>query len=339
MARIAVLIVAYDSARHAARLAEALTAQTRKPDEIWVLENASPNAPVTEADLPYGAQLIISETNLGFAAGNNLLARQTDADWLAFLNPDAFPEPDWIEQLLAATERYPDTDLFGSAQLAADAPGVLDGVGDVWFFGGIPYRSGYGKSLPIPADGDVFAPCAAASFVRRSLFEALGGFDEDYFCYVEDVDLGFRARLAGARAIQLADAKVHHVGYGSSGRRSEFATYHGTRNRLWTWWKNTPGWLFWLTLPLHAGLTLLLWVSSLRFGLGGAFWRGIRDAWAGRERLNAKREAVQKHRKTSICAVAKAMSWNPLGLLTRAPVMRSVSEPAHKHEKTVTERR
>ncbi|CAN0406899.1 unnamed protein product, partial [Ectocarpus fasciculatus] len=291
MARLAVLIVAYDSAPHAARLAQALNAQTRKPDEIWVLENASPKAPVTEADLPEGARLITSETNLGFAAGNNLLAQQTQADWLAFLNPDAFPEPDWIERLLAATERHPDVDLFGSTQLAADTPGVLDGVGDVWFGAGIPYRSGYGKAIPVPAEGEVFAPCAAASLVRRSVFEALGGYDEDYFCYVEDVDLGFRARLAGSRTIQLPDAKVHHVGYGSSGRRSEFATYHGARNRLWTWWKNTPGWLFWLTLPVHAGLTLLLGISALRFGLGRAYWRGIGDALRGASAINAKRRA------------------------------------------------
>jgi GT2 family glycosyltransferase len=84
---------------------------------------------------------------------------------------------------------------------------------------------------------------------RRSALIELGGFDEDYFCYVEDVDLGFRLRLAGHQCLYIPSSIVHHVGSGSTGgKNSDFAVYHGHRNLVWTYVKDMPGFLFWLFL-------------------------------------------------------------------------------------------
>ena len=132
--------------------------------------------------------------------------------------------------------------------------------------------------------------------IRRDVFEAVGGFDEDYFCYVEDVDLGARARLAGHAAIHVRDAIVNHVGYGSSGRRSVFATWHGTRNRLWTWLKTMPLPLLILTAPLHLAMTLALWLSAARFGHFRLFGRALGDALMGLPGLwrKAARGAVRQ---------------------------------------------
>ena len=319
-----ILIVAYRARETAARLAAALDALTVKPAAILVLENGSPeDERVDPADLPAGAELIVSEENLGFAAGNNRLAAQAATEWLVLLNPDAFPRPDWLAELIAAAERHPDADLFGSTQWVAGAPGVLDGAGDVMNAFGVPYRGGYGKRMDAPAEGEVFAPCAAAMMIRRDVFAGLGGFDEDYFCYVEDVDLGYRARLAGRRAIQVSAAEVDHVGYGATGRRSEFATYHGARNRFWCFFKNTPGWLAWVLAPVHLALTGVFWLSAARFRQFLLFGRAIRDALAGWPRLMEKRRAVQAGRAASIGEIVRALSWNPLGLLTRAPDVRS----------------
>jgi GT2 family glycosyltransferase len=96
---------------------------------VLVLENGSPDGEAVDEALIAGrAELIVSDTNLGFAAGNNRLAEGIDQDWIFLLNPDAFPEPDLIEQLVAATERYPQAALFGCTQMADGAPGVLDGA-------------------------------------------------------------------------------------------------------------------------------------------------------------------------------------------------------------------
>ncbi len=319
-ADVEVLIVAFRSKGTFPRLSAALDAQTVRPAAIHVLENGSPDPErIDLPDLPAGADLIVSETNLGFAAGNNLLAARARSKWLALLNPDAFPEPDWLERLLNAATRYPDAGLFGSTQWVDGENVVLDGCGDVWQAFGIPYRGGYGLSIQPPPEGEVFGPCGAAMMIRRDVFEALGGFDEDYFCYVEDVDLAYRARLSGHRAIQVRSANVVHVGYASSGGRSDFATYHGVRNRLMTFIKNTP--LPWLVVlvPFHIAMTLTLWGFAARSTQSRLFRQAIGDALKAWPRLMVKRRAVQKSRTVSPWALARAWAWNPVRLRTRAP--------------------
>ena len=97
--------------------------------------------------------------------------------------------------------------------------------------------------------GEIFAPCAAAALYRRAAFLEAGGFDEHFFCYMEDVDLGFRLRLLGYRCGYAPAAIVHHVGSGTTGARSPFTVYHGHRNLVWTYVKNMPTPWFWLYLP------------------------------------------------------------------------------------------
>ena len=150
---------------------------------------------------------------------------------MALLNPDAFPEPDWLEALLVAAESNPGFDVFDSKLVNAGNPTVLDGAGDAYHLSGLAWRMGHGS--PVPTSGEyereVFSPCAAAALYRRSALSETGGFDEEYFCYVEDVDLGFRLRLAGHNAMYVLDAGVHHVGSATTGgRHSDFAVIMGT---------------------------------------------------------------------------------------------------------------
>ena len=322
-APVAILIVAYRSRETIPAVIAALAAQTVRPARVRLLENGSPPGErVDPAQLPEWVEFIDSAQNTGFARGNNRLADGVKQDWLLLLNPDAFPEPDWLEQMMAATWRWPEAALFGCTQAAHGAPGVLDGAGDVYHFTGLPYRAGYGRAIDPPREGEVFAPCGAAALIRRDVFERLGGFDEDYFCYVEDVDFAARARLTGETCVQVRDARVSHMGYGSSARRSRFATYHGARNRIWTFFKVTPGWLLWALAPVHLAVTVLLWLSAARFGQFTLFAKAMKDAWAGRAGLRAKRRAVQAERTVSAAAYAARLSWNPLNLLTRAPDVR-----------------
>ena len=103
--------------------------------------------------------------------------------------------------------------------------------------------------------------------IDRALFLRLGGFDERLFCYCEDVDLGYRLRLVGEPTLLVPDAVVRHVGSASTGgRRSDFAVFHGTRNRFWVFVKDTPPVLFWLTLPLHILATVVLFARHATRG-------------------------------------------------------------------------
>jgi N-acetylglucosaminyl-diphospho-decaprenol L-rhamnosyltransferase len=323
-ADVSVLIVAYRSRQTIGRCLDALALQTVAPREVFLVENGSPDEDrLTQADLPDWVNFIENTDNVGFAAANNQLAKLARSTWIAVLNPDAFAHPDWLEQLVQATKRHPDITLFGSTQFAADSDGVLDGLGDVYHATGLAYRAGYGRVVsPLPDEGEVFAPCAAAALYRRDIFERLGGFDERFFCYNEDVDLAYRARLTGQRVVQVRDAAVDHLGYASSGRRSEFATYYGVRNRLWVFLRNTPGWLLWLLMPLHASTTLLLWLSAARFGQFGVYGRALRDALRGWSKIMQSRRDVQAQRSVKPSRIAAAMSWNPINLLTRASDIR-----------------
>lgn len=322
-ADVAILIVAHRSRATIPLVIAALAAQTWRPARVRLLENGSPAGERVEAaGLPGWVEFIDGEANLGFAGGNNLLARGVETRWLLLLNPDAYPDPDWIEEMMAAAERWPDAALFGCTQRAHGAPGVLDGCGDVYHFTGLPYRAGYGKAMGPPPEGEVFGPCGAAALIRRDVFEALGGFDADYFCYVEDVDFAARARLLGHIAVQVRDAAVSHVGYASTGRRSAFATWHGARNRLWTFFKVTPGWLLWVLAPVHLCVTALLWLSAARFGQFTLFAGALKAALAGWPDLMVKRRDLQARRTITPLAYARQLSWNPLNLLTRAPDVR-----------------
>jgi N-acetylglucosaminyl-diphospho-decaprenol L-rhamnosyltransferase len=323
---ISVLIVAYRSRQTLGQCLETLALQTVQPRQVFVLENGSPDGErIDKSTLPNWVSFVESEKNLGFADGNNRLAAVATGEWLALLNPDAFPRKDWLEQLLAASVRYPEVSIFGSTQYAAGYPGLLDGVGDVYHAAGLAYRAGYMRPVALlPQDGEVFAACGAAAFIRRSVFESLGGFDERFFCYNEDVDFAYRAKLAGHRTVQLRDAAVDHLGYASSGRRSEFATYYGVRNRLWVFLKNTPGWLFWVLSPVHCAVTLLLWLSAARFGQFTVFGRALGDAGRCWSEMMASRREIQRSRVASTWQIARAMSWNPVRLFTRAPDVRPV---------------
>jgi GT2 family glycosyltransferase len=171
------------------------------------------------------------------------------------------------------------------------------------------WRRNYG--LPATAlnePQEVFSACgAAAMFARRDFLDA-GGFDDTYFAYLEDVDLGFRLRLAGARCFYLPQAVVHHVGSASTGRRSDFAIYHGYRNMIWTFVKDMPAPLFWLYLPLHI-LTILLFLGVYTWrGQGRAALRALSDALAGLPAVLRKRRQVQAESVASGEDLRAAMS-------------------------------
>jgi GT2 family glycosyltransferase len=319
-----VIVVTHNSAHWLARMAAAVAAQTEPRWRLVIVDNASrPDQRPRQADLPPGASIIQSENNLGFAEANNLAARDADTPYLVFLNPDAFPEPGWLGALIAAAERFPQVAAIGSTQLRADAPGVYDGTGDILHASGLAFRSSYGRRRAhAPPLGESFSACAAAMLVRREAFEAVGGFDARYFCYFEDVDLGFRLRLAGWRILQSPDAVVAHVGGGVSGARSAFGDFHGARNRLWTFFKCMPAPLLWPLAPVHIVASAIVVTIAALTGRGFAAWRGFVAGFAGLREIWRTRRDLQSARRASALEIAAALTWSPDVLLTRRPALR-----------------
>jgi GT2 family glycosyltransferase len=301
--RVAVVIVNWNSGELLRRCLETLDRQTRRPDRVVVVDNASSDESLNRARQALqtlrtleGTELIRLDENAGFAKANNIAARAArEFDAIALLNPDAFPEPAWLEALVAAAERNPGVAAFASQMRLDSSPDRLDGAGDSYHVSGRAWRNGHRMpSAEWPADdAEIFAPCAAAALYRRDAFDQVGGFDEQFFCYFEDVDLGFRLRLRGYRCLYVHSAVVRHVSSASSGYRSDFAVYHGERNAVWTFVKNMPAPLFWLYLPQH----LVLNLASLLFypmrTQGKAVLRAKIDALRGLPAILERRRRVQ----------------------------------------------
>ncbi|WP_158913036.1 glycosyltransferase family 2 protein, partial [Caulobacter sp. S45] len=238
-----VVIVAYESGAFLQPCVDALAAQTFADFEAVIVDNASSDGSVERLTLP-DARFRVRPMgyNSGFAVANNVAARESASEFLVLLNPDAVADSAWLERFIAAARARPEAASFGATQLRLDEPGVLDGIGDVWHAAGLAWRAGEGWPVSRAAgDGEIFGPCGAAALYRRDLFLVSGGFDERFFCYCEDVDLAARLRGMGARSYRVADAVVRHAGSGISGRRSDFTLFHGHRNRIWVFVKNTPG--------------------------------------------------------------------------------------------------
>ncbi|MCD6430811.1 MAG: glycosyltransferase family 2 protein [Deltaproteobacteria bacterium] len=257
-------------------------------------------------------ELIKLTDNVGFARANNIgLEMVDDCLWVALLNPDAYPAPDWLEKMSRAVALYPEYTFFGSRMLAAGQPEKLDGIGDCYHFLGLPWRLGHGRE----ANGkflfrrEIFSPCAAAALYRREIVLEIGGFDEDFFCFLEDVDLGFRLRLAGYRCCYVPEAVVLHEGSVVTGRQSPFSVYHGHRNLVWAFVKNMPQPAFLLFVGPHLIFNFLVVVWYLIRSQGTTIVRAKYDAIKGLSVMLEKRRQIQARRKASVWSLLKVMSW------------------------------
>lgn len=322
--QVTVCVIAYNSGPTLEACLASLVRQTFRDFETIVIDNASPDPADVEIAARFNVQLVRNAENLGFSGAGNQGARLAHGRWYALLNPDAQAERDWLAQLVAAAARHPHVRAFTSRQLAADAPGLLDGLGDVMSIFGIPYRGGYlspdrGQAF----EGEVFSPCGAAMMIDRQLFLELGGFDEDFFCYGEDVDLGYRLQLAREPTLLAPSATVHHHGSASSGgRKSEFAVFHGTRNRFWVLFKNTPALLLPLVIPLHLAALTAIYLKRDNRPHIRLIWRAVKAAFAGAPKIFRSRAYVQRARKATLGEIARALTWNPRDVSGRRPVIR-----------------
>ena len=316
MRDVTVVIVNWNSGKLLAQCLRHLAAQTVRPKNIVVVDNCSSDESISLVEKIEGVDILRMHSNLGFAAANNYLLKQCDTEFIALLNPDAFPAKDWLEKLLAAAEQFPQAASFGSRQVRHEDTKVLDGIGDSYHISGLVWRMGYGapNQEHCIEPYEIFSPCAAAALYRTSILQELGGFDDDFFCYVEDVDMGFRLRLAGHTCYCIPEAVVRHVGSATTGGSgSDFSVYFGHRNLVWAYVKNMPGLLFWLLLPLHLALNLLTIAIFARRGQGKLILRAKRDSLYGLPQAWAKRKLIQSTRVADMRSIWQSLDkqWIP----------------------------
>jgi GT2 family glycosyltransferase len=282
------------------RCLERLREQTVTAVETIVVDNGSEDDSVAfvESHFPE-AQVVALEANQGFAGGMNVGIERARGAYVAFLNNDAETDPSWLGELLASLERHPRAAAATSKLLLADKRNTIDGAGDELTPSFLPYPRGHGEPDrgQFDEEAEVFSPAGAASVWRRSALEDVGLFDERFFAYYEDVDLGFRARLKGYECWYAPKAVAYHHRGATAGANTEFTLFHPIRNRWFLILKNAPRRLLFrnaFLLMLGEGFLLL---RALRARKPSVVFRAYSDVLRNVQEIRGERDRIQKSRR------------------------------------------
>jgi GT2 family glycosyltransferase len=243
---ISIVVVNWNGVRLIGDCLDALQRQTWQHREFILVDNGSTDGSAEQLRswaqrLPC-AQLLLLDRNTGFCRGNNLGIARARGDWIALINNDAVAEPDWLEELAKSREVVPKIGMLGSKILFQDPPGVIDKAGHLIYWDGQNRGRGTMERDQGQYDSaeEILWPDACAALYHRGVFEETGGFDESFFAYGDDADLGMRARLLGWNAWYVPTAVVHHRHSATAGAYSPLKIMLVERNRLLLALKNFP---------------------------------------------------------------------------------------------------
>ncbi|MBO4337677.1 MAG: glycosyltransferase family 2 protein [Lachnospiraceae bacterium] len=270
------------------------------PFETIVVDDASTDGSDKKVADRFGrkVRLIRHSENCGFAKAVNTGIRAADTRYVILLNNDTVPEPDFVEKLLAAIKGKRGVFSVSAGMLSMRKPELIDGMGDNYCALGWAYAVGKGKDKErYLRKKPVFSACGGAAIYDRKVLEKLGLFDELHFAYLEDVDIGYRARIYGYRNLSCPEAVVYHVGSASSGSRyNEFKVDLSSRNSIYLIAKNMPPLQVIINLPLLLAGYLIKIIFFCNKRLGGVYIRGLIKGF----RLAASPEGREKRVRFSM---------------------------------------
>lgn len=223
-----------------------LDAQTFPSFEVIVVDNSGKGL-VTNAGSR--GRVIANSQNVGFGAAINQAFHDSQSPFLATLNDDAEADPGWLQALVATAEKRPQAGMIASRVMLSGTD-TLDSAGMLLAADGSSKQRGHGANpRNLEQEQDALLPSGAAALYRRAMLEEIGLFDENFFLYCEDTDLGLRARWAGWKCAYAPDAAVCHRYSHSAGKASPLKAYYVERNRLFLVVKNLP-WSMVMRAPL-----------------------------------------------------------------------------------------
>jgi GT2 family glycosyltransferase len=264
-------------------------------------------------------ELISLERNRGFAAAVNEGIRRAAGSYVALLNNDVVADPEWLAQLVACAERHPAAAAVAPKLLRWLEPDVIDSAGDIFtsWLRAYPRGAGERDLGQYGQEAEVFGVSGAASLWRTGVVKELGLFDDGFFFGYEDVDLCFRARLAGYECWYCPNAKALHRGGATSGGRPEYVYRHATRNRWAVIVKDVPAPLLARSaLRLAAGEVLTL-VRCARERQLRQLWRGYRDTFDSLSGWRRRRRHLQHERRVKAAVIGRALTRGHPDLLRR----------------------
>ncbi len=307
--KLSVIIPNYNGIMYLSKCLEALEKQDFKDFDIIVVDDASSVAGVEETVAMYPrARLIKHDRNLGFAASVNDGIKATDAEYVFLLNNDAYVDEGCLEILLSAIEKDGEFSKTFSVQckmLSAFNHALIDNAGDFYNILGWARSRGKDKLADSHSNpGEIFSSCAGAAIYKRSVLIELGLFDEKHFCYLEDVDIGYRARIYGYINMYEPNAKVFHEGSASSGsRHNEFKVRLSARNSILVRYKNQTAFQKIVNFPAMEAGVIIKQLFFMKKGLGKAYRQGILEGRA------LKKTDEEKSRKIVFDSAKRKRAW------------------------------
>jgi GT2 family glycosyltransferase len=298
---ISIIIPHYNGAHHLTTCFTALRAQTYPHLEIILADNGSTDESValTRRDFPE-VKIVEFGHNLGFAGAINRVVGQARGQIIVPLNNDTEVAPGWAQALADTLHAHPEAGIIACKMLLFDRRDIFHSAGDGFGVDGIPINRGVWQKDEGQFDQDVyvFGGCGGAVAYRREMLDDIGLFDEDLFMYLEDVDLNWRAQLAGYRAVFAPSAVVYHHLSASGG--GVIASYYTGRNTLWVLAKDLPGSIFRRHWRAIVGTQVRIGWEALRAWRGEAARARLRGQLAGLwglPRWFAKRKVVQRKKR------------------------------------------
>lgn len=217
---VSVVIPNWNGKKFLAGCLDSLLTQTYDSVEVVVVDNGSHDGSVEFLKTNYpSVRLICFPVNTGFSPAVNAGIRASRGEFIALVNNDTVSAGNWIEELVKALDGNPELGSVGCKMLAYDDHSLLDGAGDGYRRGGLPGRIGHReKDLgQFDAPRMILGACGGAALYRRSMLQDIGLFDEDYFAYLEDVDIALRAQSRGYKCMYVPSAVIYHLGCGTTG--------------------------------------------------------------------------------------------------------------------------
>lgn len=318
-----VIIVNYNGAHLLKECLESLQGQTFKDFEIVLVDNASTDGSVSLVKDTYPEVTVIeNRENLGYGGGNNAGIRQSHGKYVVLLNNDTKVDPQWLEKLVVPVGKDNGVGMCASKIMDYYHPEIIDNAGLLLYRDGVARGRGRLEkdTGQYSREEEVLFPSGCAGLYRKDMLEEIGLFDEDFFLYVDDVDIGFRARLAGWTCIYVPEAIVYHKYSATTEPYSALKAYLVERNRIWVVMKCFPAGLafasifstllrylmqgYGIVTGKGAGSRLVR--SGPGAGSAGILVRAYVSAFGNAGKMLGKRKRISKTRRVSI---GEVVSW------------------------------
>ena len=282
MQEVSVIIPNYNGIAYLDGVLASLERQTCRDFETILVDNGSADGSVAfvTGNYPW-VHIVELPENFGFSRAVNEGIYAARTPYVLLLNNDTEVEPDFVEEMLACIRRHENAFSCSARMVRFHQRNQIDDAGNYYCALGWAFARGKGKDIHcFEKEQKIFTSCAGAAIYRKKIFEKIGYFDEEHFAYLEDIDVGYRARIQGYENWFAPKAVVYHVGSGTSGSRyNQFKTRYSSRNNIYLIYKNMPFLQILLNLPfllVGFGLKILFFIQK---GMGREYIAGIKNGF------------------------------------------------------------